>query len=65
MPTGKKVEIHPDYEAKLKEPVVLDNNGCAFHPHITLVRVGQTLVIKNSDPTGHNTNICLVALVQS
>lgn len=56
-PTGKKIEAHPDYEAKLKEPVVLDNKGCSFHPHITLFQVGQKLVIKNSDPTGHNTNI--------
>jgi hypothetical protein len=52
-----KIDIHPDYDAQLKEPAVLDNNGCMFKPHITLVRVGQPLVIKNSDPTGHNTNI--------
>ena len=33
-PLGKKVDIHPDYEAKLKEPVVLDNHFCTFKPHI-------------------------------
>jgi hypothetical protein len=54
---GKKVDIHPDYEAKLKEPVVLDNHFCTFKPHILLARVGQQIVIKNSDPVGHNTNI--------
>lgn len=62
---GAKVEIHPDYAAKLKEPVVLDNNGCAFHPHITMVRVGQPLDIKNSDPVGHNTNIAIFAFNQT
>src|SRR5436190_7616946 len=47
---GKKVDIHPDYAAKLKEPVVLDNHFCTFKPHILLSRVGQEIVIKNSDP---------------
>lgn len=57
-----KVAIHPDYEAQLKEPAVLDNNRCNFVPHISLVRVGQTLLIKNSDPppVGHNTNLGLL-----
>src|SRR6476661_8117170 len=35
-PFGKKVDINPDYEAKLKKPVVLDNHFCSFHPHVTL-----------------------------
>src|SRR4051794_25281846 len=62
-PFGKKVDVAPEYEAKLKEKVVLDNNGCAFKPHITTVRVGQTLVVKNSDPppVSHNTNLSLLA----
>ena len=59
LPRGGKVEVHPDYAAQLKEPAVLDNNGCSFKPHITLVRVGQPFVIKNSDPVGHNTNIAV------
>jgi hypothetical protein len=59
LPRRGKVEIHPDYEAAFKEPVVLDNRGCQFHPHVTLVRVGQKLIVKNSDPTGHNTNLGL------
>ena len=60
-PRGGKVEVHPDYEAKLSEPAVLDNNGCSFKPHISLVRVGQPFIIKNSDPVGHNTKASLVA----
>jgi hypothetical protein len=60
-PRGGKVEVHSDYEAKLSEPAVLDNNGCSFKPHISLVRVGQPFIIKNSDPVGHNTKASLVA----
>jgi hypothetical protein len=52
-----KIEIHPDYLAKLDEPVALDNKACHFVPHVTLVRAGQPLVLKNSDPVGHNTNL--------
>lgn len=58
---GKKVDVHPDFEKSLAEPAVLDNAGCEFHPHISLVRVGQPFVIKNSDPVGHNTNAVLTA----
>lgn len=54
---GEKLDIHPDYELKLSEPAVLDNRACHFVPHITLVRTGQPLVLKNSDPVGHNTNL--------
>jgi hypothetical protein len=64
-PLGKKVDIHPDYAAKLKEPVVLDNHFCTFKPHILLARLGQPIVIKNSDTVGHNTNIELFAFNQT
>ncbi len=50
-----KIEAHPDYNAAKSEPVVLDNKGCTFVPHVTLVRTGQKFIIKNSDPVGHNT----------
>jgi hypothetical protein len=54
---GEKIEVHPDYAASLSKPVVLDNNTCHFVPHVTLARTGQTIMIKNSDPVGHNTNL--------
>jgi plastocyanin len=57
---GGKVESHPDYASQLSEPAVLDNNGCSFHPHVVLVRIGQPLVVKNSDPVGHNTKAQLI-----
>jgi hypothetical protein len=51
------VDVHPDYAATLKEPVFLDNKICHFEPHVAVLRTGQTLVIKNSDPMGHNTKL--------
>ena len=35
-------------------PVVLDQDGCRYHPHVLGIRVGQTLEIRNSDPVLHN-----------
>jgi hypothetical protein len=55
----EKIDVHPDYNAQLSEPVELDNNGCQFVPHITLLRAGQPIVLKNSDPVGHNTKVAL------
>jgi hypothetical protein len=31
-------------------PVVLDQSGCRYHPHVLGIQVGQPLHIKNSDP---------------
>jgi plastocyanin len=37
-----------------KDPVVLDQKGCQYHPHVLGVMAGQTVQIKNDDPTTHN-----------
>ena len=37
-----------------KEPVVVDQHGCKYHPHALGLVAGQTLRIINSDPTTHN-----------
>ncbi len=37
-----------------KDAVVLDQNGCRYHPHVLGVMAGQTVQIKNDDPTTHN-----------
>jgi hypothetical protein len=52
-----KIDVHPDFKAKFAEPVELDNQGCQFVPHVTLVRSGQPLILKNTDPVGHNTKV--------
>lgn len=53
---GKKVKIHPDLK-NFSGAVELDNDHCRFDPHVTFVRTGQELLIKNSDTIGHNTKI--------
>jgi plastocyanin len=35
-------------------PVVLDQDGCRYHPHVFGIMVGQSLSIKNSDGIAHN-----------
>jgi plastocyanin len=37
-----------------KDPVVLDQQGCKYHPHVLGVMAGQTVQIKNDDQTTHN-----------
>ena len=34
--------------------VVVDQNGCHYAPHVTMMQVGQNLEVKNSDQTLHN-----------
>jgi plastocyanin len=35
-------------------PITIDQRGCIFVPRVLGARVGQTLQVTNSDPTGHN-----------
>ena len=50
-----KPKIHPDYAKAAKAEVVVDNANCRFEPHVAAIRTGQTLVLGNKDPIGHNT----------
>jgi plastocyanin len=38
------------------EPVVIEQKGCTYIPHVLTVRTGQELVIRNSDGANHNVN---------
>jgi len=55
----KGVKVHPDHAAK-QDRVVLDNKDCRFEPHVAVVQTGQTLVLKNSDTVGHNSNVATI-----
>lgn len=37
-----------------KDAASIDQRGCQYHPHVLGVITGQTIEIKNSDPTTHN-----------
>src|SRR6185437_13262241 len=37
-----------------KAPVVLDQKGCMYEPHVLGLMVGQPMEVKNDDPTTHN-----------
>lgn len=39
------------------ESVSFDQKTCTFVPHAMLLRTDQTMLLKNSDPIAHNTNI--------
>lgn len=49
-------DVHPSLAAPRGEPVVLDNLKCVFVPHVLVTRKGETINVKNSDPTAHNAN---------
>jgi plastocyanin len=37
-----------------KNPMVIDQEGCMYHPHVFGIQVNQPLRIENSDPVLHN-----------
>lgn len=36
------------------EPVILDQKGCIFTPHVALIQAGQQVLVKSSDAIQHN-----------
>jgi hypothetical protein len=49
---GKKIGEYSFKSATT--PVLLDQNGCHYKPHVLGVMVNQPISITNSDPTNHN-----------
>jgi hypothetical protein len=47
-------QIHPDDAKRKPAEVSIDQPCCMFVNRITLARVGDTLVVKNSSPVAHN-----------
>lgn len=47
LPAGARFSIPP-------VPVVLNQKGCMFRPHVIATMVGQAIVVKNSDPLLHS-----------
>jgi plastocyanin len=37
-----------------REPVVIEQKGCQYQPHVLVVRANQPLEVVNDDPTSHN-----------
>lgn len=57
MPAGDPKWEHADYAAAKDAKIIFDQKNCVFLTHLLAARTGQTVVLKNSDPVGHNTNI--------
>ncbi len=57
-PKGKleASDAHPDLMKQAATPPVLDNVNCVFVPHVFSVVAGGSVIVKNSDQTGHNAN---------
>ena len=54
---SRNLPVHEDYAASADAVVNLDNDKCRFEPHVCLLRLSQTLRVRNPDPVAHNTNI--------
>lgn len=46
--------IHASYAELAKQDVVLETRNAQIEPHVVTLWLPQTLVVKNSDPIGHN-----------
>lgn len=57
MPAGDPKWENAEYVAAKSAKLVFDQKNCIFLTHLLAARTGQTVVLTNSDPIGHNTNI--------
>jgi hypothetical protein len=59
--SGKFPDPHESFAESAEASVEIDNAACRFEPHVCVMRTSQKLILKNSDPVGHNTNIATTA----
>ncbi len=52
-----EIPIKPELKELKDKTVTLDQPHCVYEPHVFGLRVGQTLVAKNSSPIPHNVKI--------
>jgi hypothetical protein len=52
----KPASVKPELAAVPTEPVLFDQKGCRFLPHVVAVRVGQPLLVLSGDSVAHNTH---------
>lgn len=57
MPNDDPKWIHESYEAQRTAEVPFDQKDCVFLSRIGTMWAPQTLLVKNSDPIGHNTKL--------
>ncbi len=55
--TRDEIPVHPDLSKLPEKRPVLDNHNCRFEPHMLVVRTGQVMELKNSDPVAHNSAV--------
>jgi hypothetical protein len=60
--SDKNVKVDPSLKDKVPEKLVYDNKDGRFEPHVSTIWLDhQTLVLSNSDPVGHNSNLQPIA----
>ncbi|MBI5759216.1 MAG: hypothetical protein HZA46_11925 [Planctomycetales bacterium] len=52
----KPANIKADLAATPTDPVIFDQKGCRFLPHVSIVRINQPLLILSADAVAHNTH---------
>ena len=53
-------QLHPDAQKVPEGKPEMDNQKCAFVPHVMSMRAGQTLLMKNSDSSSHNAKVSFI-----
>jgi hypothetical protein len=52
----RPANIKPELAKPPTEPVLFDQKGCVFKPHVLVVQVGQPLLVVSDDAISHNTH---------